>query len=91
MQLDVFLKYVRELENLKYKYYKTLTPPLKVYRVCPIKFSSGEDGLSYERWCWDFNNWNGHIHDREKFLNDLRDLNNLVEITEQESKQIRFN
>ena len=44
-----------------YKYYENLITG-SIYRTMPATFNTGEPYLQLERWNWDFQNWNGHIH-----------------------------
>ena len=68
------------------KYYKNLETG-SIYRTEEIKFSDGTPSLRLQRWSWDFQNWNGHIHDHEKTRKQLNDGIVIIEIPKEEAYQ----
>lgn len=67
----------------EYKFYRN-TVTGSVYRTIPITFSDGTPGLKVERFNWDMENWNGHIHDHDKTRAQLKEGVTIIPITEEE-------
>ena len=75
--------------NNEYIYYRSVVSrPLKIYRVSVVTFSNGNKGVSIQRWNWDFENWNGHIHNSEKTRKMIREGIEVVKITEEEKNNL---
>ena len=68
------------------KYYKKINSR-SIYRTQSITFNTGEVGLQIERYNEDFNNWTGHIHNREKTRAQLLKGVEIIEITRKEAMQ----
>lgn len=42
-----------------------------LYKTTPIKFSDGSPTLNINRWNWDFENWNGWLHNYDEIKEAL--------------------
>lgn len=60
----------------------------KLYRTALVLFSTGEEGESLERYSFDFNNWNGHIHNHEETAKQICARLSILEITEEKAFKI---
>ena len=65
------------------KYFRNVNTN-SIYRTQEITFNDGTPSLRVERWNWDFDNWNGNIHNHEKTRKQLKELTEVISITEQE-------
>jgi len=66
------------------KYFKNLETS-SIYRAEETTFSNGISTLSLERWNWDFENWNGHIHDHDKTRKQLKEGIVIVPISKEKA------
>lgn len=71
----------------KYRYYKNLKTR-SIYRTEEIVLNNGEESISLNRWNWDFQNWNGHIHHYKKTREQIEAGIVIVPITKEEAMDL---
>ena len=86
-KLHEFPDYIEAKKNLLTKYYKGVETE-SIYRTEPIKFSDGSPSLIVERWSWDFQQWNGHIHNNSKTRKEIEAAVVIVPITKKEAFEL---
>lgn len=70
------------------KYYRNIETG-SIYRVHDSQVSGqSKPAQRLERWNWDMENWNGHIHNYRDTWNKMENGVFIVEITEQEAMSI---
>lgn len=61
------------------KYYKNILNG-NVYRTEERTYNNGEKYILLERYSFDFENWQGHIHNHAQTRKNIETLTNIIEI-----------
>lgn len=68
----------------KIRYYKGIETG-SIYKAENSHFSDGSPTIKLQRWNWDMENWNGHIHDHPKTRKQIEAGIVIIPITKEEA------